>query len=125
MMFNFVRTIALDIFGTMYVVYKDSVALFPAIFALRNIWVHVCTIDCSDVTFYIKAPINKTFSFRATLSILYINWDNSYIRLWGYFDNLRLRSKNNIVEDVCGLNDLFNDVRQNMSVRVFNDIENI
>jgi len=58
-MFDFVRNIALDIFGTMHLIHKGSVALFPAIFALRNTQVHVCAMNCTDVTSYIKGPINK------------------------------------------------------------------
>lgn len=99
--------------------------LFSAIIALRDTQVHVCAMNCSDVTFYVKAPINETFSLRATLSILYINPDNSYIKLGEYFDNLRLRSKNNIIEDMCGLNDLFNNVRYNRDVEVFNNVWNV
>ena len=74
------RNIALDIFGTMHMIHKDSVALFLAIFALRDIQVHVCAMDCTNVTSYIKGLINKIFSLKVTLSILYINSDNSHIR---------------------------------------------
>jgi len=112
-MFNFVRIIALDAFGTMHIVCKGSIVLFPAIFALRDIWVHVCAMDCSDVTSYIKAFINETFNLRATLSILYINPDNSHIRLGRHFNYLRSKSKKDIIEDVCRLNNLFNNVRYN------------
>ena len=106
-MFNFVRNIALDIFGTMHIIHKDSVILFPAIFALKNTQVHACTMNYTNMTFYIKVSINKIFSFKTALSILYINPDNSHIRFGRYFDYLRSKDKNNIIEDVCGLNDFF------------------
>jgi len=112
-MFDFVTNIALDIFGTIHMIHKGTVALFPAIFALRDTQVHVCAIDCTNVTFYIKVPINEIFSFKATLSIPYINPDNSHIRFGRCFVYLRSKDKNNIIEDVCALNDIFNNVRCN------------
>ena len=30
--------------------------------------VHVCLADCSNVTIYVKIPINQTFGFETTLS---------------------------------------------------------
>jgi len=112
-MFDFVRNIALDIFGTIHMIHKGSVALYPAIFALRDTQVHVCAMNCTNVISYIKGPINKIFSLKATLSISYINPDNSHIRFGRCFDYLRSKGKNNIIEDVCGLNDFFNNVRCN------------
>ena len=103
----------------MYLAYKNGVVPFLAIFALRDIWVHVCTINCSNMSSYVKTSINETFSFRATLIILYINIDNSYIKLGGYFNNLRSRSENNIVEDMCRLNDLFNNIKMLKSSMIY------
>ena len=38
--------------------YKDNVAPFPAIFALKNTRVHICTTNSSNVTSNIEASIN-------------------------------------------------------------------
>jgi len=56
---------------------------------------------------------SKIFSLKATLSILYINPNNSHIRFGRCFDYLRSKDKNNIIEDICELNDFLNNVKCN------------
>jgi len=124
MVFNLVRTITFDVFNTICMAYKDSMALFPAVFALGNARVHICFINSYNVAFYVKAPINKVFSLRATLSILYIDPDNYHIELGGYFDYSRLRYENDIIEDVWRLNDFFNHISYNRSGRIFGKVRN-
>ena len=40
---------------------------FPAVLALRNIWIHAHFSDCSNMTFYIEASIIKVFFFYSSL----------------------------------------------------------
>jgi len=65
-----------------------------------------------------------TFSLRATLSILCVNPNYSHVKLGESFNNLGLRSKNNIIEYISSLNDLFNNIRYDWDVSVFNVIRN-
>jgi len=73
--FNFVRTITLDTFDIMCIACKSHIVPFPAIFTLRNAWIHVCTINCSNMISYVKVSVNDIFGLRATLSIPYVNLD--------------------------------------------------
>ena len=95
MVFNLVRTITFDVIGTMCMAYKDSMASFSAVFALENIKVHVCFTNSCNVAFYVKALVNKIFSLRTTLSILYIDPDNCYVLrntliTWGQYTRMIL-----------------------------------
>jgi len=58
MIFDFVWIIALDVFCSMRVASKGGMLPFPTIFALWNTWVHVCTMNSSNVTADIEAFIN-------------------------------------------------------------------
>jgi len=53
--------------------------LFPTVFTLRNAWVHVSTMDCSDMASNVKASINETFGFGTTLNVPNVEPYNSYI----------------------------------------------
>ena len=97
---------------------------FSTILALRNARIYVYTIDCGNITANVKKSVDKFFSLRATLSILYVNPNYSHIRLEESFNNLGLRSKNNIIEYVSSLNDLFNNIRYDWDVSFFNVIRN-
>ena len=114
-MFDFVKTITLDIFNIMCAIYD---------LALRNAKIHVYTIDCGNITADVKKSVDKSFSLRATLSILCVNPNYSHVGLGESFNNLGLRSKNNIIEYVSSLNDLFNNIRYDWDVSVFNVIRN-
>ena len=49
----------------------------PIVLVLGHIQIHIS--DSGDIAFYIKIPINETFSLTTTLNILYIYLDNEYI----------------------------------------------
>jgi len=86
--FQFVRSVALDTFRPLD--YTRESCMFPllAIFALRDSWVHV------------KAPINKALSFAAALVIPDVDPNYGHVRFQGYFNNPRSRSEFDIVEDL-------------------------
>ena len=58
MMFNFVRTIILDTFGTMYITYKSYISPFSAILVLRNTRIHIYASNCYNMVTNVKAFIN-------------------------------------------------------------------
>ena len=64
------------------------------------------------------------FSLRATLSVLYINPDNYHAGLGRHFDYLRSKHKNDIVKDVCRLNDFFNHISYDKSEQIFSKVRN-
>jgi len=85
-----VRTITLNVFGSLNSAQKYRVAPPPTILALGDFWVHVCSSNGNDVVVYVEAPVDKHFGIATTLYILYINLDDCYIRFCGDFDNSRL-----------------------------------
>ena len=52
---------------------------FLAVLALGDSWVHVCSLDSSNILSYVKAPVDKHLGVCPTLDILYINPYNGYV----------------------------------------------
>ena len=75
--FNFIRTIALLAFSTIYMIGKDSISLLPTILALRNTRVHIGSLDSSNMLFYIEISVNKTLSLCTILRVPNVNPYNS------------------------------------------------
>jgi len=74
-----VRTITLNVLGSMQVVYKHYITLSPTVLTLWYAWIHVCIPDGSYMTSYIKASVNQSLSFGTTLGILNIDLYYSHI----------------------------------------------
>jgi len=72
----------------------------PAIFALGDFWVHVCSSYGSDISANVKAPINKALSFAAALVIPDVDPNYGHVRFQGYFNNPRFRSKFDVIKDL-------------------------
>jgi len=51
----------------------------PIVLILGHIQIHIHISDSGDIAFYIKIPINETFSLTTTLNVSYIYLDNEYI----------------------------------------------
>jgi len=76
-----VWAIALDAFGALYSARESGVSPFPAILALGDLWVHVCSPDSSNVLSYIEAPIDEHLGIGPALGIPYINPYDGHVRL--------------------------------------------
>ena len=100
MVFEFVGAITFDTFGPLNFAWEGSMTLFPAVFALRNTGVHICSPNCSDIVANVKAPIDKHFSVKSTLDIPNINPNNSHVRFWRYFNNSWFWRKRNIIKNM-------------------------
>jgi len=79
MMFNLVRPIALNTSQSLSSVGEGSISLLPAVFALENSKVHICTTYSGNVTSDIKAMIDEGLGKHTRLEILYIDLYDSYI----------------------------------------------
>ena len=55
--------------------------LLLAILALGNSRIYIYTLDGCNITPNVERPIDKIFSIKPTLSILYVNLDNSHVKL--------------------------------------------
>jgi len=58
----------------------------------------------------VEASVYKVFYLEAVLEILNINPNYSHIRFERHFDNTRVESKNNVIENVNRLKNPFNDI---------------
>jgi len=52
---------------------------FPTVFTLRNTWVHISIINCSDMASNIKALIDEIFGFGTILNVPNVEPYDSYI----------------------------------------------
>ena len=91
--FNLVMFTVFDTPWSLKTAYKDSIFPFLAVFALRDFRAHISFMYSCYVITDIEIPIDKVFSFCATLGILYFNLDNCYVRLTWHFDNFWFGSK--------------------------------
>jgi len=48
-------------------------SLLPAVLVLGDAWVHIGSMNSCNISSYVKAPVDKTFSLTATLNIPNIN----------------------------------------------------
>ena len=65
---------------------------FLAVFALGNFWVHVCSLDGSDVLSYVEAPVDEHLGIGPTLDVPYIDPYNRHVRFGRDLDNSRFGS---------------------------------
>jgi len=56
--FNFMKTIVLLIFGVISMAKKYGMSLFPTIFALKNIGIYVSSLNNCNIASYIKVSVN-------------------------------------------------------------------
>ena len=82
MIFNFIKTIALLAFGTIYMTGKDSMFPLPTILILRNTGVYVGFSDGYNVLSYIEISVNKTLSLCTILKVPNVNLYKPYWT-WG------------------------------------------
>ena len=96
----------------------------PAIPALRNPQVYIGFPYSSDNTPNIETSVNDFFYICAILGIPDIDLYNSHVRLGRYFDNVRFRYKDYIIENIVILEDAFNIIREYVRVQVVDVIWN-
>ena len=76
---GFMRTIALDAFGTLDSAGKGYVSPLLAIFVLGHTWVHVSPSYSSDIPANVKVLIDKALSFASALIIPNVNPYNRHV----------------------------------------------
>ena len=63
--------------------------LLPTVFILWNSQIYVHPTNSGDVTSYIEASVNKTFSIATALDISDVQPNNCYVKLQRHFNNAR------------------------------------
>ena len=62
-------------------------ALFPAVLALWNAWVHISILNSSDKLTYIEVTVNDVLSQRTILGIPDVHPNHCHIRFRGHFND--------------------------------------
>jgi len=86
MVFRLVWAITFNALCPLYPARESGMSPFPAIFALGNSGIHVCSSDGSDIVADIEASVYKHFSIMSALNVPYVYPDNCHVRLWRNFD---------------------------------------
>ena len=90
--FEFMQTIVFLMVWSIHMIYIYGMISFLAVLALRNIWIHAYFSDCSNMIFYIEAPINKAFFFYSSLWTPNVNPYHSHVRFGRDFDYTRVEN---------------------------------
>ena len=86
----------------------SCIAPSPAILALRDIWIHISSLNGGNVLSNIEASVDETFSLASTLDIPNVNPYKQHIEFGQYFDYTRFRCKDNVIKDLILFNNSFN-----------------
>ena len=121
-MFNLVKSVILYVPKALKSAHKYCMSLFLAVFTLEDSWVYVCSSYSCNIVSDIKTSVDKTLGFCATLGILYIYLDDSYIKFQRQFDDSWFKHKKDIIKDICKLNDRLNNTRIDRHISIFQDI---
>ena len=117
--------ITLDIFGLIYITYESYMSLFPIIFTLRNIQVHVGFFNCYNVASNIEVSINEIFCSDTILRVLDINLNYNYIQFGRSFDNLESGYKNSVIKNMSTFDYYFNNICRDREISIFNEVKDI
>jgi len=90
---------------------------FPAIFALQNSQVHICSLYSGNKASYIEASVDNRFSFGTALSISDVNPDDSYVQFRRKFDDSQFGGEDDIIEDMIIFKNFLNIFKQNVHVQ--------
>jgi len=72
--------ITLYTFGLLDSIYTSYMSLFPIIFALEDSWIHICTLNSSNIITHIKTSVDKTFGSGTTLYIPNVKPNDEHVR---------------------------------------------
>jgi len=120
--FRFIQAIAFYILCSLDSIGKGGMFLLPTILTLEYSWVHVCPSNRNNVPFNIEASIDKVLSLAPTLNIPNVYPNNEHIWLGENFDDSWFGSKNDIVENLILLYDIFNITRRKTNLRIIIEV---
>jgi len=81
------RSVVFDILRALDPAEFHCMILLPAVFTLRNAWVHICFTNHYNEAPNVKASVNQAFSLRTTLDIPDIDLNDRHVRFRGDLDN--------------------------------------
>jgi len=108
-----VGPVAFYTFGPLNTTNPCYMSPFSAILTLRDSWVHVCSLYCSDKASHVEVSVDDFSRVGTILCVPYVDPDDNHIRFRQDLDDSGFGSKNYIIEDMIGLEDAFNFIGQN------------
>jgi len=72
----------------------------------------------------VTASVNQHFYFRTILRVSDIDPNNSHVYIWRCFNNVRVRSEGNVIENMSGLDNALHYIGKDQNVCTLNKVEN-
>ena len=123
-MFKEMWPIAPYTFSSLNTANTCCMAPLPTILTLWHSRVHVCAMNCCNITSYVKSTINNGLGVLTCLSVPDVNPYDSHVWLGRHLDNTRFWGKYNVVENVIILENIFNFIWSNTTVSFLADKRN-
>ena len=79
----------------------------PAILVLWYTQVHICTLNYYNETTGVEPLVNDFLSIGSILCVPNVNTYDSHVRFGGYLDDAWFRGKDNVIEQVIILQNIF------------------
>jgi len=108
---SLVRPIAFNTFNPLGTTYPGHVTPFPAILALQDSWVHICSPYHNNKASHIKASVDDIFYIGTILCVPYVDPYYSYVQFWQNLYDSWFGCKNDTIENVIILENFLNLVR--------------
>ena len=111
MVFGKMRAITPHTLRSLYT--TDSYCMTPllAILALWYAWVHIYTPNYCNETTNVEPLVNDFLSVGSVLRVPNVNPYDSHVRFGGYLDDIWFRDKDNIIEQVVVLQNIFDIIQ--------------
>ena len=119
---SWVGAVAFNTLHSLYSAHLSWVSPFPTFLALRNSWVHVCSMNSCNKISYIEAIVNEFLSICTALRIPDVDLYNSHIQFGRDFDDPQTRYKGNVIKDIVVFEYFLNVIQQDRKVSVFSII---
>ena len=87
MVFQLMRSVAFDTLRALDPAESHCMILLPAVFTLRNAWVHICSINHCNEAPNVEVSVNQAFGLRTTLDISDIDLNDRHVRFREDLDN--------------------------------------
>ena len=123
-MFGKVRAIMPHTLRFLYMTDSCYMTPLPAILVLWYTWVHICTLNYYNETTGVEPLVNDFLSIGSILCVPNVNTYDSHVGFGGYLDDVWFRGKDNVIEQVIILQNIFDIIWWNSIVHLFADVWN-
>ena len=116
------RPVTLYALSPLNTIYSCCVPSLLAVFALWHAQVHVSSTNYSNKAFYIEILIDNLLAIWSALGIPNIDPNYEHVGFQKDLNDVRFRCKDDIIENMVGLENVFNIIQENTSIHSFTDV---